>query len=114
MSVANEQKKRSFKLGSVGATVARTSALETFKFLTATLNENQCQNNSQFSQPAHITNRDRSQSSKNRYGWYSRWRHVDKTTLNQINEDFGPAGVFPGNEPPVNRFARTPFQSASH
>ena len=25
-----------------------------------------------------------------------------------MNEDFGPVGVFPKNEPPVNRFARNP------
>ena len=25
-----------------------------------------------------------------------------------MNEDFGPGGVFPKNEPPVNRFARNP------
>ena len=29
-----------------------------------------------------------------------------------MNEDFGPGGVFPKNEPPVNRFARnTPFET---
>ena len=25
-----------------------------------------------------------------------------------MNEDFGPGGVFPKNEPPLNRFARNP------
>ena len=25
-----------------------------------------------------------------------------------MNEDFGPGGFFPKNEPPVNRFARNP------
>ena len=25
-----------------------------------------------------------------------------------MNEDFGPVGVFPKNEPPLNRFARNP------
>ena len=29
-----------------------------------------------------------------------------------MNEDFGPGGVFPKNEPPVNRFVRNPpFQT---
>ena len=29
-----------------------------------------------------------------------------------MNEDFGPGGVFPKNEPPVNRFARnSPFET---
>ena len=51
-------------------------------------------------------NRDRSRSSENRYGRNSRSRYVKKTTWNQLNEDFGTGGVFPENEPPVNRFAR--------
>ena len=29
-------------------------------------------------------------------------------TWNQMNEDFGPGGVFPKNEPPVNGFVRNP------
>ena len=53
-------------------------------------------------------NRERSRSAENRYGRKSRSRYVDKTTWNQMNEDFGPGGVFPKNEPPVNRFARNP------
>ena len=40
-------------------------------------------------------NRDRSRSSENRYGRNSRSRYVDKTTCNQMNEDFGPGDVFP-------------------
>ena len=55
-----------FKLGSAGATVAGTSAPEIFQNLTAKLNENQPQNNSQFTDRACVTNRDRSQSSENR------------------------------------------------
>ena len=80
-----------------------TSAPETFETPPATLNENQPQNKSQVSDRTHVTNRDRSQSSENRHGWDSRSRHVDKTTLNQMNENFGPGGVFAKNEPPVNR-----------
>ena len=53
-------------------------------------------------------NRDRSRSLENRYGRNPRSRYVDKNTWNQMNEDFGPGGVFPKNEPPVNRFARNP------
>ena len=53
-------------------------------------------------------NKDRSRSAENRYGRNSRSRYVDKNTWNQLNEDFGPGGVFPKNEPPVNRFARNP------
>ena len=103
----NEQK-RSFKLGSAGATVAATSAPEIYKSSTATLSENPPQNFSQFSDREHVTNRDRSRSSENRYGWNPRSRYVDNTTWNQMNEDFGPVGVFPKNEPPLNRFARNP------
>ena len=53
-------------------------------------------------------NRDRSRSAENRYGRNPRPRYVDKNTWNQMNEDFGPGGVFPENEPPLNRFARNP------
>ena len=53
-------------------------------------------------------NRDRSRSAENRYGRISRSRYVDKTSWNQLNEDFGPGGVFPKDEPTVNRFARNP------
>ena len=53
-------------------------------------------------------NRDRSWSAENQYGRNLRSRYVDKNTWNQMNEDFGPGGVFPKNEPPVNRFARNP------
>ena len=102
------KQKRPFKLGLAGDTVAATSALEIFNSSTATLNENPPQNISQFTNRAHVPNRDRSRSSENRYGWNSRPRYVDKTTRNQMNEEFGPGGVFPKNEPPVNRFARTP------
>ena len=66
------------------------------------------QNLSQLSDREHIMNRDRSRSSENRYGRNPRSRYVDKTTWNQMNEDFGPGGVFPKNEPPVNCFARNP------
>ena len=61
---------------------------------------------SQVSDRSHVMNRDRSQSSENRYGRNSRSRYVDKITWNQMNEDFGPGGLFPKNDPPVNRFAR--------
>ena len=107
MSQTNEQK-RSFKLGSAGATVAGTSAPEIFNPSTATLSENPPQNFSEFSDREHVTNRDRSRSSENRYGRNPRSRYVDKTTWNRMNEDFGPGGVFPKNEPPPNRFARNP------
>ena len=106
-SQTNEQK-RSFKLGSAGATVAGTSAPEIFNSSSVTLNETPPQNISPFSDRTHVTTRDRSRSSENRYGRNSRSRYVDKTTRNQMNEDFGPGGVFPKNEPPVNRFARSP------
>ena len=64
--------------------------------------------NSQFSERAHVTNRNGSRSAENRYDRNSRSRYVDKIIFNQMNEDFGPGGVFPKNEPPVNRFARNP------
>ena len=107
LSQTNEQR-RSFKLGSAGATVAGTSAPEIFNSSTATINENQPQHIGQFSDQAHVTNRDRWRSAENRYGRNSRTRYLDKTTWNQKNEDFGPGGFFPKNEPPVNRFARKP------
>ena len=103
----NEQK-RSFKLGSAGATVAGTSAPENFNSSTATLNENPPQNFNQFSDRVHVKNKERSRSAENRYGRNSRSRYVDNTTWNQMNEDSGPGGVFPKNEPPLNRFARNP------
>ena len=53
-------------------------------------------------------NRDRSRSTENRYGRNSGSRYVDKNTWNQMNEDFGPGGVFPKIETPANRFARNP------
>ena len=65
-------------------------------------------NISQFSDRVYVMNRDRLRSSENRYGRNPRSRYVDKTTWNQMNEDFGPGGIFPKNEPPVNRFARNP------
>ena len=103
----NEQK-RSFKLGSAGATVAGTSVPEIFNSSTATLSENPPQNFSQFSGREHVTNKDRSWSSENRYGRNPRSRYVDKTTWNQMNEDFGPGCVLPKKEPSLNRFARNP------
>ena len=107
MSQTNEQK-RSFKLGSAGATVAGTSAPEIYDSLAATTNENPPQNFSQFNDRLYVMNRVRSPSSKTRYGRNSRSRYVDKNIWNQTNEDFGPGGVFPEYEPPVNRFARNP------
>ena len=86
---------RSFKLGSAGATVAGTSAPEIFNSSTATLNENPPENFRQYSDREHVMNRDRSRSAENRYGQNSRSRYVDKNTWNQMNEDFGPRGVFP-------------------
>ena len=87
-------KKRSFKLRSAGATVAGTSALEIFNSSTATLIENPPQNFSQFSDREHVMNRDRLRSAEKRYGRKSRSRYVDKTTWNQMNEDFGADGVY--------------------
>ena len=111
LSQTNEQK-RSFKLGSAGAIVAGTTAPEIFDSSTATLKENPPQNISQFSDRAHVTNRDRWWSTENRYRRNSRSRYVDKNTWNQMNEEIGPGGVFPKNEPPVNRFARnTPLET---
>ena len=107
LSQTNELK-RSFKLGSAGATVAGTSAPEIFNSSTATLNGNPPQNISQFSDRLHVTNRGRSRSSENRYGRVSRSRYVDKTTWNQMNEDFGPGGVFPKNDPPSIALHETP------
>ena len=101
----NEQK-RSFKLGSAGATVAGTSAPESFNSSTATRNENPPQSNSQFSDRVHVTNRDRLWNAENQYCRNSLSRYVHKNTWNQMNEDFGPGGVFPKYQPPVNRFAR--------
>ena len=95
-------------MGSAGATVAGTSVPDLFNSSTATLSETPPQNYSQFSDRVHVTNRDRSRSSENRNGRNSRSRYVDKNTWNQMNEDFGPGGVFPKYEPPVNRFARNP------
>ena len=98
-------------MDSAGATVAGISAPEIFNSPFATRKENQSQNNSQLIDRSPLLNRDRSQSSENRYGRNSRSRYVDKTTWNQMNEDFGPGGVFPFEKPPVNRFARhSPFK----
>ena len=102
------KQKRSFKLGSAGATVAGTFPPEIFNSSTATVNETQPQIISQFSDRAHVLNRNSSRSSENRYGRNSRSRYVDETTWNQMNEDFGPGGVFPKIETTVNRFARSP------
>ena len=79
-----------------------------FNSSTATLNENPPQIFNQFSDREHVMNRDRSRSAENRHDRNSQSRYVDKTTWNQMNEDFGPGGVFPKNEPPLNRFARKP------
>ena len=95
-------------MGSAGDTVAGTSAPDLLSFSTATLSETPPQNKSQFSDRVHVTNRDRSRSSENRYGRNPRSRYVDKTTWNQMNEDFGPGGVIPKNEPSMNRFAQNP------
>ena len=81
LSQTNEQK-RSFKLGSAGATVAGTSAPEIFNSSTVTQSGNPPQNFSQFSGREHVTKKDRSRSSENRYGRNPRSRYFDKTIWN--------------------------------
>ena len=95
-------------MGSAGDTVTGTSTPENFKTPNAILNENQPQIISHFSDQAHVTNRDRSQTSENRYSQISLSRYVHKIKWNQMNDDFGPGGIFPNYESPVFRFARIP------
>ena len=92
--------------GSTGATLAGTPVPQT---PTATLNQNQHENNSQFSDRARVTNRDRSQSSENRYGRSSLSRYVDKTTWNQMNEGFGAGALFQKMNPSSIALLETPL-----